>query len=317
MAKRDSRSREDEETPRETPTRDDLETELVPPQTDPEVDGEAEPTEPGVDGEVESRDPEVDGEAEGAPSPTPLNPNLLQNYRLDCQPSGLSISVDNESGGPKCRDPESGEQVRFLFNVITTLTDEGALKLAQLVSYIHAAGVVTHTYDARSGAGYRVTQLGVTDARLLQYAAAFDLARPFLPEEVRAECAKKGISIENPDTAQGQAWYDPYENLSGAFEIESEKMYAPLSDCERNSFFRSLVSGASHFKGAAKGCGLDIAQLESTKEDNAFCLAVFPSHDEAAKETLEAKWMPLDWPWNLPLEDIKNYFGEVCQTNMC
>jgi hypothetical protein len=35
---------------------------------------------------------------------------------------------------------------------------------------------------------------------------------------------------------------------------------------------------------------------------------------EAPRAALEAKWMPLDWPWKLPTSSIKNYFGEEIGT---
>jgi hypothetical protein len=237
---------------------------------------------------------------------------VKENYRLDCSPSGLSVSVENlRSIDEPYNDPESGETTHFLFNVVTTNSDEGVLKLARIVSQCQSAGVATHTFDARSGAAYRITRLGATDSRLLQYASSFDFMRDLNADIVKEECSKKGITIENPKTAEGRSWYDPYEKLCGAFELEAEKMYMPLNDRERISFFRVLVSGDSHFDGSAKGCGLDIPELESTKADNAFCLAVFPSHDEPAKEVLAKKWMPLDFPWKLPIDDIKDYFGEV------
>ena len=37
---------------------------------------------------------------------------------------------------------------------------------------------------------------------------------------------------------------------------------------------------------------------------------MFPLHAPEAKQALEAKWLPLDWPWKLPTSDIAAYFGE-------
>jgi hypothetical protein len=31
---------------------------------------------------------------------------------------------------------------------------------------------------------------------------------------------------------------------------------------------------------------------------------------EELRASLEAQWMPFDWPWNLPVSKIEDYFGE-------
>lgn len=55
------------------------------------------------------------------------------------------------------------------------------------------------------------------------------------------------------------------------------------------------------------GCGLDIHQL--LKDE--CILAYGPLHDMVELRELEASWITLlDWPWNQPCEEIKNYFGE-------
>lgn len=55
------------------------------------------------------------------------------------------------------------------------------------------------------------------------------------------------------------------------------------------------------------GCYLDPSQL--LKDE---CIMAYgPLHDMVELRELEASWITLlDWPWNQPLEKIKNYFGE-------
>jgi hypothetical protein len=108
-----------------------------------------------------------------------------------------------------------------------------------------------------------------------------------------------------------------YEHLSAPYHHDFAHLYVPLSEGERMKLCNLLVTGERHFSGAHKGCGLDISKLETDggeddepSESMDFCEGVFPLHNPAAKDALEANWMPLDWPSKLPVEEIKEYFGE-------
>jgi len=125
---------------------------------------------------------------------------------------------------------------------------------------------------------------------------------------VQAASEAKGLELENPP--EWGALFDPFERLAAPFELPMVHLYSDLSNGERMKLMRLLISGDKFFKGMGKGCGMDIEELESTKEDNKHVLAVFPLHDRPAQKELETKWIPLDWPWKLPLSAISDYFGE-------
>jgi hypothetical protein len=55
------------------------------------------------------------------------------------------------------------------------------------------------------------------------------------------------------------------------------------------------------------GCALEINHLLHKKK----LLAFFPLHDRAATDEIKEKiWKWGIWPWNIPVEDVREYFGE-------
>jgi len=72
-----------------------------------------------------------------------------------------------------------------------------------------------------------------------------------------------------------------------------------------------LCEGDSHIHGPGKGCGFNIVDLNTRTKDNKHCLAFFPLHQSQKSDKLYNAWMPNDWPWKLPINDIAEYFGEV------
>jgi uncharacterized membrane protein YeaQ/YmgE (transglycosylase-associated protein family) len=55
------------------------------------------------------------------------------------------------------------------------------------------------------------------------------------------------------------------------------------------------------------GCSLEIAQLLRKKK----ILAYYPLHDRKATKIIMGKtWKWSVWPWNMPVEDVREYFGE-------
>ena len=129
-------------------------------------------------------------------------------------------------------------------------------------------------------------------------------------EATAAACAEADLVLENPPTAEGATWYPPYEHLSGPFDLRRKELYQPFSEGETLKLCRMLIMGNPNFRGDAKGCGFDFDKLESADKDNEFCLALFPIHNYPLKDALAKSWMPLDWPWKMPIDQIKEYFGE-------
>ena len=269
--------------------------------------------------------------AEQEPTPEPVladqDPKLKWIYRIDFEPGGLSFTVDNQadSTAPSAVDAETGDVVNYYFAIVTEKVDKGDLKLAKLVKDLGSCGMATHTFDASSGAEVRITRVGVTDERLERFANAIDYERGLDPARIERACLTKGLVLENPE---GKRYYKPYDRLGAPFEsgfdipfgddetVKSESLYAPLTEGERMKLCRLLMTGNSSFEGDAKGGGLDINVLESSRKDNSFCKAVFPIHDPKLKDDLESKWMPISFPWKLPLHDIKRYFGEEVRSRL-
>ena len=214
-------------------------------------------------------------------------------------------------------DPVTGEKLFILFGVVTKKGPENEVQLAKLIKNIKAAGVHPHTYDAKSGTGLRITRLGVTETRLLEFAEAIEFMRKFDEAAITKASHDIGLVITNPDTSESKDWHRPYEHLSAPYKHAFKHLFMPLTEGERMKLCNLLVQGETYFDGPAKGCGLDISSLEEDGDEDddpsesmAFCEGVFPIHNVEKKSALEALWMPLDWPQALPVNEIKEYFGE-------
>lgn len=207
-------------------------------------------------------------------------------------------------------DPDGDEEILFFFGLVTQKGEDGDLKLAKMCAAMESAGAHHHTYDAKSGAAYRMTRIGVTQSRLERFAHATNYVSGFDEAAVAAACLAANIVLENPPTAEGAMWYRPYDKLSAPFDLRRKELYLPFTEGTNLKLCRMMVTGSPSYKGDAKGCGFDLDKLESADKDNEFCLAMFPTHNYALKDQLERAWMPLDWPWNLPKDLIKEYYGE-------
>ena len=76
--------------------------------------------------------------------------------------------------------------------------------------------------------------------------------------------------------------------------MQFDHLYKPMEQGEKMKVARLLITGDSHLEDDAKGCGLDIAEMEEEgQKEEGFCLGFFPIHQEAQKKALEELWMPL------------------------
>jgi hypothetical protein len=92
-----------------------------------------------------------------------------EKYALEFEGASknLRIVVDNTTSAlTKAIDPESQEEILFLFAVVTSKSDEGDAKLGDMCGLLMDAQLHYHTYDAKSGAPYRITRMGATESRL-------------------------------------------------------------------------------------------------------------------------------------------------------
>jgi len=170
------------------------------------------------------------------------------------------------------------------------------------------AGVNHHTYDAKTGGQYRITRIGATLGRLEAYAEATQFVRSFEPRAVEKACKIAGLGLENPP-GLGDHWYPPYSHLSAPYEGRKRNLYTLLTEGQRVKLLKRVCTGASDIKGPERGCGFDINSFNN-EETQKEVLGFFALHNKPLMAALEKRWMPLDWPWKLPLDDIADYFGE-------
>ena len=85
---------------------------------------------------------------------------------------------------------------------------------AKMIKGIHEGGAHTHTYDAKSGTGMRITRIGVTDTRLLHFAEAIEFCRGLKPEEAEKAAVERGLVLQNPSTAEGKTWSAPPQHTN-------------------------------------------------------------------------------------------------------
>ena len=235
---------------------------------------------------------------------------LLQ---FDGDEARIRFVVDNHTdASTSMTDPETGEDVMFLFAVVTQKSHDGDLKLAKMCAAMERASVHHHTYDAKSGAKYRMTRIGVTRSRLQAYADSTNFVCSFDTAAIGEAAEKASISLSNPDTTEGRSWYPPYEHLCAPFDLRKPKLYMPFAEGTCLQLCRRLVCGSPSFKDpSARGCGFDVDRLErSSEKDSEFVLGMFPLHNHKLKENLEQEWLPLTWPWRLPVNEIRGYLGE-------
>lgn len=109
---------------------------------------------------------------------------------------------------------------------------------------------------------------------------------------------------------------DPYAYLYGKYEQDlPESLYwRPIADtAEQNAVgpFREnvrlkLVHYMLQGNKQSGGCGLKIDKMLQKKQ----LLAVYPMHQPHHVRALLLLWAKHSWPWNQPLDMVKEYFGE-------
>jgi hypothetical protein len=115
------------------------------------------------------------------------------------------------------------------------------------------------------------------------------------------------IPEDTPETS-----LSPYEFIYARYEYQREDVARLYKTWENRTVFRSVdrlklifsIMKAPHSDG---GCGLDIYKVLQ----QGGILGCFPIHDKLEVLRLQEKWLVFwQWPWDQPVDDIKNYFGE-------
>jgi hypothetical protein len=105
---------------------------------------------------------------------------------------------------------------------------------------------------------------------------------------------------------------DPYEYIYGKFCYKRADMNNLYRKFQNQTVFRGVdrlkllytIMTARSYEG---GCNLDIYKMIKDK----CLLGFYPLHDHVELLVLEAKWLQFcQFPWNQPVDDIKDYFGE-------
>lgn len=104
---------------------------------------------------------------------------------------------------------------------------------------------------------------------------------------------------KNPLTIDNGSAYSDIENPNNIDTLTEAAMFRGV---DRMKLIHGIIS--CHNVG---GCYLDPYQLMKDE----CILAYNPLHDMVELRDLESEWLTLvDYPWNQPVEKIKNYFGE-------
>lgn len=137
--------------------------------------------------------------------------------------------------------------------------------------------------------------------------------------------------------------YGPYEHLNGPFSFKHRNLFESFTSGDYVYLLNSLLSAppqnqlitrmradkaksdaANKKEGnlpesetnmdeplAGRGCGFDLNKTSISQDgDNIHVLEFFSLHDPEERQLLEDKWMPLDWPWKLPVNGIMEYLGK-------
>mmetsp|Transcript_20422 Transcript_20422/g.69393 ORF Transcript_20422/g.69393 Transcript_20422/m.69393 type:complete len:748 (+) Transcript_20422:84-2327(+) len=158
-------------------------------------------------------------------------------------------------------------------------------------------------------------KLRATLERLEKEADRIDYKLPLDPQALQktAERGREGkwgpLLIEDP---HNQCPFGPYDYIYGKYEYnrpEVAHLYrryennTPFKGSDRIRLIWSIIKARPH----EAGCFLDMPKLKKEK----CVLTYFPLHDYKELFELEAKWLKFFMkPWDQPLDDVKDYFGE-------
>ena len=106
--------------------------------------------------------------------------------------------------------------------------------------------------------------------------------------------------------------FSPFDFIYGKYEYQRDDVAKLYKVYPNNTVFRGvdrlkLIFNILKAKKYEGGCHLDIYRLLQDQ-----CIVgFFPLHDHVELHELEKNWLQFfQWPWNQPVEQIKDYYGE-------
>jgi len=195
---------------------------------------------------------------------------------------------------------------------------EGQKTMKEIVTALHSAGLETQLFfSVQRDKVY--CKIRVPLERLKGYADKVDYKLLMDPDELKQYC-ERGTAKWNPIKI-----VDESDELLPAYEcIYMEYRKTQEGDTKNISMLYKKYSNRTNFKGIDRlkliygimtakndpefmGANLNITEMKDKKgiED------LFPLHDYDELVGLEKRWLKLmQWPWQQPTDDIKDYFGE-------
>ncbi|GMF24954.1 unnamed protein product [Phytophthora lilii] len=185
-----------------------------------------------------------------------------------------------------------------------------------ILQHLARGGIETKMFYS-ADRGHVFCKLRATLERLSKEADRIDYKVEFDPSELRriAETGYEEHNIKkiNIKDEHHVSHRDPFQNIFAKFDVEPRLAAAyrkygsnqiPFRGVDR--YVSTLWQNPSETRGEG-GCGLNLSELLRDK-----CLvAAFPLHEPAELEKLRGKWFSWNFaPWNQPLWEIKDYFGE-------
>ncbi len=93
-----------------------------------------------------------------------------------------------------------------------------------------------------------------------------------------------------------------YQRLYAGEDIKNSKLKNPFTKNLRLKLLLMLLQ-APVSKG---GCGIEVSKMVVTKK----ILAFYPLHSAESDSLLDTVWRWGNWPWDMPTDSLKDYFGE-------
>ncbi|KAL3671142.1 hypothetical protein V7S43_004323 [Phytophthora oleae] len=186
--------------------------------------------------------------------------------------------------------------------------------MRNILQHLARGGIETKMFYS-TDRGHVFCKLRATVERLSKEADRIDYKVEFEPTELR-KIAETGYEEQNikkiviKDEHQ-VSHRDPFQNIFAKFDVQPRLYPAYRKYGHKQIPFRGvdrikLMLNIIKTRGEG-GCGLNVSELLRDK-----CLvAAFPLHEPEELEKLQSKWFSWRFaPWQQPLWDIKDYFGE-------